>query len=175
MTYPCETEIKLSVASHDPTRQRLRELGATLKERVENEHDLQFRSTSDPQILKDRVLRLRQEGTGGMLTWKGNPAFREGVKIREEIQTKVSDAGAMRGVLERLGYEVHFEYSKTREYWNLCGLTVSLDELPFGLFVEIEGEEEMLEGAVHDLGLEGAERVEEGYPILAARYLGVER
>lgn len=168
-----ETEVKLKVEDLGVVRERLGTLGARPKERVEDERDLLFRSSTNPQALEGQVLRLRLQGTEGMLTWKGTPRFEHGIKIREELQTTVSDAGTMRGILSRLGYEVRLEFSKSREYWDLRGLTVSLDELPFGSYVEIEGDQDKLEQAVTELGLQNAERVEEGYPQLAARWMGV--
>ncbi len=167
-----ETEVKLRTDDLEAVRRRLQGLGARLKERVEDEKDLLFRSTTDPPALEGQVLRLRLFGQEGMLTWKGAPTFDKGVKKREELQTRVSDAPALRQLLDRLGYEVSLEFSKSREYWDLWGLTVSLDELPFGRYVEVEGDEEEIERAVAELGLTEAERVEEGYPQLAARHLG---
>lgn len=167
-----EIEVKLKVDDFVAVRARLESLGARLKERVEDEADLLFRSASDPEALAGQVLRLRAfGGSAGMLTWKGPPVFENGVKQREEVQTEVADAPTMRALLERLGYEVRLEYSKRREYWDLRGLTVSLDELPWGSYVEVEGEAAEIEGAVADLGLAESERVEEGYPQMAARYL----
>ncbi len=165
-----ETEVKLRVDDLEVVRDRLRKLDARLKERVEDEHDMLFRSTTNPQALEGQVLRLRLQGTEGMLTWKGRPRFEHGIKIREELQTTVSDARTLREILSRLGYEVRLEFSKSREYWDMRGLTVSLDELPFGSYVEIEGDQDQLEQAVTDLGLQQAERVEDGYPQLAARW-----
>lgn len=167
-----ETEVKLKVDDFGPVRERLERLGGRLKERVEDERDALFRPVADPQALEGRVLRLRIMGDGGMLTYKGPATFERDVKRREELQTTVGDAAMMRAILERLGYEVRFEYGKSREYWDLRGLTVSLDAMPFGTYVEVEGEASELERAVADLGLAGAERVREGYPQLAARWLG---
>jgi hypothetical protein len=44
-----------------------------------------------------------------------------------------------------------------------------LDELPFGLFMEIEGEEEAINEAEALLGVEGAEAEHAPYPELTAR------
>ena len=167
-----ETEVKLKTDDFDGVRQRLQALGARLKERVEDETDLMFRSATDPSALQGQVLRLRLTGRAGLLTWKGPPTFERGLKMRDEIQTSVGDAQAMRELLVRLGYEVSLEFSKRREYWDLRGLTVSLDELPFGNYVEVEGDEAEIDTAVVELGLADAERVEEGYPSMAARYMG---
>ena len=46
------------------------------------------------------------------------------------------------------------------------GVEVVLDELPFGLFVEIEGEEGAIIAAERLLGLEGAEAEHAPYPEL---------
>ncbi len=165
-----ETEVKLRTDDFDGVRDRLAALGARFKERVEDETDLIFGSVRDPEALKGQVLRLRLMGEQGLLTWKGSPTFEAGVKGREEVQTEVSNAPVMRTLLERLGYEVQLEYTKRREYWDLRGLTVSLDELPFGRYVEVEGDEAKLQAAIDDLGLADAERVTESYPQLASRY-----
>ena len=167
-----ETEVKLRTDDFEGVRARLGSLGARLKERVEEERDVLFRSAADPHALDGQVLRLRLVDGEGWLTWKGESRFSGGVKRREEVQTRVGDAAAMRELLERLGYEASLEFGKRREYWDVRGLTVSLDELPWGRYVEVEGEADELERVVEELGLSGAERVEEGYPQLAARYLG---
>ncbi len=167
-----ETEVKLQADDLDAVRRRFISLGARLKERVEEERDLLFRSASDQRALQGEVLRLRVSVDGGTLAWKGRPSFERGVKTREELQTGVSDAGEMRRILERLGYEVSLDFTKSREYWDLRGLAVSLDELLFGHYVEVEGDPAQLEQAVSDLGLAEAPRIEAGYPDLAAQYLG---
>ncbi len=169
-----ETEVKLQTTDLAAVRERLEALGARLKERVEDETDLQFGVKDDPEALAEKVLRLRIMGDGGMLTWKGPPEFERGIKNREELQTIVQDAAMMRQILDRLGYHVRLEYSKRREYWDLRGLTISLDELPFGSYVEVEGDGSLIEQAVSDLGLASAERIKDGYPQLAARWLGQE-
>lgn len=167
-----EIEVKLKTDDFEGVRQRLQALGARFKENVEEETDLMFRPARDPEAMQGEVLRLRLVGTTGLLTWKGKPEFQRGVKMREELQTRVEDAGVMRELLSRLGYEVNLEFSKCREYWDLRGMAVSLDELSFGRYVEIEGEETEIERTVIDLRLVDAERIQEGYPQLAARHLG---
>lgn len=164
-----ETEVKLRTDDLASVRRKLQSLGARLKERVEEERDLMFRPASG-EGLDGEVLRLRLAGGEGTLTWKGRPSFEDGVKRREELQTSVSDPAATRDLLEKLGYVVSLDFSKRREYWDLRGLAVSLDELEFGSFVEVEGDPAHLERAVEELGLASAERVEEGYPQLAERH-----
>jgi len=47
----------------------------------------------------------------------------------------------MRSILERLGFVPVLIYEKRRETWLTNGVEIVLDELPFGLFMEIEGDE----------------------------------
>jgi adenylate cyclase class 2 len=87
-----------------------------------------------------RLLRLRFDGRGACLTFKGPAAYDGGVKIREEIETAVDKPTEMRAILENLGYEKVQRYQKYREEWRLGGVMVCLDRTPIGDFVEFEGD-----------------------------------
>ena len=65
-------------------------------------------------------------------------------------------------------------YEKRRETWSLAGAEVVIDELPFGLFVEIEGDEPDILKAEKLLGLDSDGGVQEPYPTLTLRH-GTER
>ena len=84
------------------------------------------------------MLRLRQD-TEARLTYKGPSASKDGVRVREEIEFSVSDYRSARQLLESLGYQVAMIYEKYRRSYDLLGTHISLDELPYGNFVEIEG------------------------------------
>ncbi len=66
-----------------------------------------------------RLLRLRTDGSGCRLTFKGPPRFEENLKVRDEIEVTVAHAEAMRDLLVRLGYRVVRRYEKVREEWQL--------------------------------------------------------
>ena len=63
-------------------------------------------------------------------------------KICHEHETDVADAQNMRAILAGLGYTPALRYEKVREKWTLLGCEVCLDTLPFGDFVEVEGDSE---------------------------------
>ena len=88
-----------------------------------------------------RLLRLRTDGSGCRLTFKGPPRFEENLKVRDEIEVTVAHAEAMRDLLVRLGYRVVRRYEKVREEWQLGATTVALDHTPIGDFVEFEGDD----------------------------------
>ena len=105
-----------------------------------------------------RLLRLRRDGQGAVLTYKGVATFSEGVKEREERESRVGDPEALELILEKLGYRAVQRYQKYREEWRLGGVTVCLDHTPIGDFAEFEGD--------------GAERLAERFGLDAAQAEG---
>ena len=89
----------------------------------------------------DILLRLR-EADKNVLCLKRPPEEKQPsqVKVWEELETEVYSPEQMRSIYYALGYVTAFCYEKFREKWYLSGCKVCLDLLPFGEFVEIEGE-----------------------------------
>lgn len=85
------------------------------------------------------VLRLRRIGDSGVLTYKQSLPPRLDMKHRREEETRVDDPGAMELILYALGFRPALVYEKRRETWRLAQAEIVIDELPFGLFMEIEG------------------------------------
>jgi adenylate cyclase class 2 len=113
-----------------------------------------------------RVLRLRREGGRARLTFKERHASGSAVKRNREEETGVEDADAAAAILEAVGFRPSLVYEKRRETWRLGATEVVIDELPFGWFVEIEGEESAILDAERRLELTTAEAVHESYPEL---------
>ncbi|WP_147821614.1 class IV adenylate cyclase [Salidesulfovibrio onnuriiensis] len=92
---------------------------------------------------KGMLLRLRLKRGQAVLTVKKPPQVETDprLKVFEELETPVHDFAIMRAILESLDYSVAFAYEKVREKWELEGGFICLDTLPFGDFVEIEGDE----------------------------------
>ena len=70
------------------------------------------------------VLRLRVDGHGAQLTFKGPPKWEESTKVRSELETRLDDAEVMQEILRRLGYKVHRRYQKMREEWRLGAVLI---------------------------------------------------
>ena len=114
-----------------------------------------------------RVLRLRRVGGGGArLTFKERVGAESGIKRNREEETGVADADAVAAILEAVGFRPALVYEKRRETWRLGGAEVVIDELPFGWFVEIEGDESAILDVERRLELNAAEVVNESYPEL---------
>ena len=170
-----ETEIKFCVQDFEALRKSLTAHGAELVSR-------RFESNAvydDPgRSLKARgiLLRLRSDGRD-LLTLKrppDAPAGSTSFKHQEEFETGVTDPAAVRAMLDALGYAPAFAYEKLRETWSMGAVLVCLDTLPFGKFVEMEGEESALRAVAETLGLDIAQGSAETYYALNLR-LGTEK
>lgn len=109
-----------------------------------------------------KLLRLREYGEERTLTYKGPPEAGPH-KVREEIETRVADAGAMRAVLERLGYEVVFRYEKYRAEYEIEGGVAVVDETPVGNYIELEGGAEWIDRWAAAMGYVAADYITLSY------------
>ncbi len=166
---PIETEKKYRLDKQrleDITR-RLGELGATFIKEV-FEENYQHRGG----VLDERTatLRLRKIGDFTVLTYKEKIRNDSDFKHKIEYETVVGDVEAMENIIGRLGYRLSVVYEKRRKYWHYRDVEVVLDELPFGLFMEIEGTIEAIARAEKALGIEDIEPEPRGYPRLTIKY-----
>jgi adenylate cyclase class 2 len=67
----------------------------------------------------------------------------------------------MATALESVGFARSWRYQKYRREWSLAGAHVCLDEIPWGVWLEIEGEPRHIEEIAGRLGA-GRERWERG-------------
>ena len=101
--------------------------------------NLRFDDTEGGLRNAHRVLRLRQDDKA-RLTYKGPGSVEGGARLREELEFTVSDFETARKLLEALGYQVMLVYEKYRTTYALGGCEVTLDEMPYGSFAEIDGQ-----------------------------------
>lgn len=133
-----EVEVKFLVRDLPGLAGRLQALGARVHAPRVHELNLRF-DTQDGALTRERqVLRLRQD-VNAVMTFKGPSSLGDEVSTRQEIEFTVSDFTAAQHLLEALGYRVAVSYEKYRTTYELGPVLVTLDEMPFGSFVEIEG------------------------------------
>ncbi|MBP7032201.1 MAG: class IV adenylate cyclase [Anaerolineaceae bacterium] len=158
-----EIEVKFYLAEPEQFRQRVIDSGAELVQPRVLEQNLRFDTPEMSLRAKAQVLRLRAD-QAAHLTFKGPGLVREGVLERQEIEFEVSDFGAAQRLLEALGYRVYTSYEKLRETYNLGGVLVALDAMPFGFFTELEGPSaEAICAVAAALGLDWSRRVPTSY------------
>lgn len=148
-----EIEAKFYVHDLAGIQARLEELGAQRVQDRVLETNLRFDLPGEKLRAEGRVLRLRRD-TEARLTYKSASRKIQGVLSREEIEFVVEDFEKAKRFLEALGYQKFFYYEKYRTTYQLDQTLVMLDELPYGNFVEIEGEGiESIRALARQLGL----------------------
>lgn len=162
-----EAELKFRLrgaAEQARLRERLRHLAGKALDAYDEEN-VRYRPLRKQTV----TLRLRiiDGGPQGIVTVKGPAHFERRIKIRDETELVVSDAAAMREVLEMLGHKVAVVYHKHRETWQLDGCHVTLDTLDFGFFSEVEGPAAEIEDVAAKLGLDSARALKSSYSELA--------
>jgi len=157
-----ETEVKLKCGPAREARALLFECGFRERTPRTFERNEVFDTAALALRGERKLLRLREYGEERILTYKGPPEAGPH-KVREEIETRVADAAAMRQMLVRLGYEVVFRYEKYRAEFEMDGGMAVIDETPVGNFIELEGEPEWIDRCAGAMGFTAADYITLSY------------
>ncbi|WP_322806058.1 class IV adenylate cyclase [Thermanaerothrix sp.] len=158
-----EIEVKFYIRFPQRLRQRLLALGAVEVRPRGYELNLRFDYPDRRLTREHRVLRLRRD-VKALLTYKGPAQPDLPVSARREIEVEVADFDITRHLLEALGLEVSVIYEKWRTTYRLGEVEVVIDEMPYGVFCEIEGPDaSAIEVAAQQLGLNWDTRVRQSY------------
>ena len=172
-----ESELKFRVGGvkdHARLRATLRRLGYRLEGTYDEEN---HRFVGPGKATRRVTLRLRvlDGGPRGVLTAKGAAKFIGGVKVREETEVDVQDAHSTLDLLAQLGFQVLVIYRKHRAVWVLGPVSVTLDRLDFGHFVEVEGPLEVIPSIAASIGLDPRKAVKDSYSIMARKHVAAQK
>jgi adenylate cyclase class 2 len=134
-----EIESKFYVHNLAAIETRLKTLGAACRVPRGFEYNLRYDNAEGSLSAERKVLRLRQFDDV-RLTFKGPGENIDGALARTEIELIINDFETAKEFLAGLGYEITMIYEKYRAMFELDGALITLDELPYGRFVEIEAE-----------------------------------
>ena len=165
-----EIEVKFLISNLPALLEKIQSLGAlTLRPRM-LEVNLRF-DTHDMKLSeRAQVLRLRQDDQA-ILTFKSPGEIVNGVISRTELEVVVSDFQTTRAILEALGFQVFMTYEKYRQNFKLNELVASVDEMPYGNFIELEGSSpEHVRATADLLGLDWNQRINLSYTALLGLY-----
>jgi len=153
-----ETEVKFYLPNIDPVRTRMIDLGAVYKDRT-FETNIRFEDPEKSLIKKKSLLRLRKDKKI-TLTYKSEPPFKDNqFKILQEFEVEVSDFYAMEHILKSLGFQEEQIYEKWRETYILDDTHLCLDTMPYGDFIEIEGNKESIQKLASQIGFLWEKRI----------------
>jgi len=158
MGHPVEIEVKFYLADVNSARERILAAGATGSGRV---FETNIRFEDEAKSLKDRgmLLRLREDG-GIRLTLKtlATEPDRD-FKIHHELEVQVDDFHTCHGILEGLGFRPEQTYEKWRETFTLEDTKLLVDTMPYGPFLEIEGQKSGIRHVSDRFQLKWEERI----------------
>jgi len=155
-----EVEAKFQLPSHYSIRQRILELGGHSLTGRYLERNTRLDTPGRTLAADHILLRLRQGQHDTLTVKKGTDAF----ESRHEFEIEIDSYDMALELLSALGYQKTVIYEKYREVFALGGVSLMLDEVPYGCFVEIEGQElEQVRAAAETLSLEWSMRVRRSY------------
>lgn len=85
---------------------------------------------------------------------------------REEIEVKLKEGESiddLRNIIKSLGFSKEIIFEKKRKNINKDDIIISFDELPFGFFVEFEGEPGKIEKYINEYNLLDKPRITSAY------------
>jgi adenylate cyclase class 2 len=167
-----ESESKFAVRDFSGVENKLCTCG-TLCTPWHFEHNTVF-DTPDGSLRAQGILLRIREALTNTLTLK-RPLRVTGlsahIKHLEEIESKISDTSTAQRIFEALGYRPILCYEKFRSIWQVTACSVFLDQLPFGKFIEIEGNESTICETAQQLGLNPKSASAQNYHQLFKHYL----
>lgn len=177
MNEPLEIEVKLRLASRDEALARLGRLGAEPRDGRHFEDNEIYDTARLTLGREGSLLRLRITDGNGLITFKEKVETDLNAKVRREVETEVSDSGAVRAILGKLGLIKVYRYQKHRSYYGWTDpegegdLCISLDETPIGVFVELEGAPGAIDRAARIMGYTQDDYIVEDYRTLHRAWL----
>jgi len=171
MSIEIEKKYRLTKEQYDEVFESLNELEAEFLG-----EDFEENILFGNEFLKEKraLLRLRRIGEKTILTYKEAGDENLTVKRRIEHETEVADFAAIEKIFIGLGFYEGMVYEKRRKTFRFRQVEVVLDELPFGLFMEIEGSMTGIAEAEMYLGADEFEVEYKSYPFLTYE-LGVRK
>jgi adenylate cyclase class 2 len=166
MPIEIEKKYQLTKRQSEAIVRRLRKLGASPGEIEFEENTLYRGGRLDPGGC---ALRLRRVNGRALLTFKQRFPSKSAIKHQQEDETEVANAEALAAILRSLEFRPALTYEKRRTRWLIGKAEIAMDELPFGLFMEIEGSEREIARVETLIGAEDLPAVMETYPALTAK------
>lgn len=167
MAIEIEKKYRLKKRHWEQILGRLDQVGATFKSDDFEENYLHKGGVLENQ---NAFLRLRKLNNLAVLTYKEKVSSNGSLKHKIEFETTIGNVAAMESIIQKLGYKLAIVYEKRRKTFHFRDVEIVLDELPFGLYMEIEGTGESIQKAERLLDIEGLKPEPRGYPSLTVKY-----
>lgn len=154
-----EIEVKFFLETTAPVQEQVKALGAEFGNAVE-ETNIRYETRDNALYSNKSLLRLRRADQSTLLTFKAETqAIQTDYKIHTEYEVSVDSFEMMKNILESLGFHQAQVYEKQRRTCQLKDVTLCLDTMPYGVFLELEGPGEAIRQMAGRLGLAWEDRI----------------
>lgn len=153
-----ETEVKFLITDAGCLREKLISLGAVSGGNI-FETNIRFDDKNKILFKNKSLLRLRKDAIT-TLTFKSRLSAKDNrFKIMRELEVEVSDFFIAGQILESLGFIKEQIYEKWRETLTISSTCFCIDKMPYGDFLEIEGQKEEIIKYSSLLGFDWKKRI----------------
>ena len=172
-----EIEVKLRATTQEEAVERLGSLPPTLQSERHFEDNEIYDTPESSLRQAGRMLRLRLAEGKGILTLKEKIKTDLRAKVRKEIETPLDSPDAMREILDKLGLVKVYRYQKYRCYYTWADpktkatLSISLDDTPIGVFIELEGPKQAIDRAALKMSYTADDYILDDYRTLHQAHL----
>lgn len=153
-----ETELKFQTTDPKKVLSVLLASGAKIISKNKQKTVL-FDTTNHDLENKGVFVRVRAEGEENTITLKEKIGNDETVRQRKETEFKIEDLDKMSYIIEKLGFDYVVIMEKYRIELSYKNSHVCIDEMPFGFYVEIEGEEAEINLIAQELRFKPEEKI----------------
>jgi adenylate cyclase class 2 len=153
-----ETEVKFYIKDEAGLKENLISLGA-VSSGVFFETNIRYDDKMKSLLKSSSLLRLRKDAKT-TLTFKSRiPGADNRFKMMKEIEVEVGDFSSAEKLLESIGFIKEQIYEKRREMFRKGKICFCIDKMPFGFFLEIEGQPDDIVKYSSLLGLDWEKRI----------------
>jgi adenylate cyclase, class 2 len=152
-----EKEIKLKVKNFPKLISYLEKHGAIFLNKSKQK-TVRFEKPNGELRKKGFFLRVRS-GEKNIITLKEKIKSNKKVKVRKETEFEIKDVDKMTYILQKLGFNYLCIMEKFRINLKYKDAILSIDEIPFGIYLEIEGTEKQIDTISQELGYKPEERI----------------
>lgn len=158
-----ETEVKIKIPDLKNFQKQILDAGAVLTKDRNLEKNILYDFPDHSLYRKDCAFRFRSVRKKHFLTFKGPHQKSRKFKVREEYETEVRNGIHTKKMIKKLGLVPVFSYSKYRTVYRKKNVTICLDELNIGSFVELEGKKDDIVKFAQSLGIQKKDFIKTDY------------
>lgn len=160
-----EIEVKIPLAAHEYVELSQTIVGPLILERTYGYFRKDFSNVQEGVFPRIKEMRDEKGYEKTLFTVKVKTTNNKDYFEREETEVRLPSQflNSLRAIIGYLGYPKEIIFEKYRKEMTKGGMTLSLDKLPFGYFLELEGEPEEIEASIANLHLDRKPRITSSY------------